>query len=105
MDQDKALLEEVSYENDILKKSLEENKQEIGISKNVITQDKALLEEVYYNNSILQQQQQDPNEEIERLKKEIQVGKNRIKELWRTNCEQLTEFDQTLMDREGNCSL
>ena len=23
-----------------------------------------------------------------------------IKELWQTNCEQLTEFDQTLLDRE-----
>ena len=57
------------------------------------------MEEVYYKNNILQQQQQDANEEIERLKKEIQVGKNRIKKLWGTNCEQLTEFDQTLLER------
>ena len=100
MDQDKALLEEVSCENKILKECLEEKKQELGILNNVITQDKALLEEVYYKNEILQQQQQDANEEIERLKKEIQVGKNRIKELWRTNCEQLAEFDQTLLEKE-----
>ena len=30
----------------------------------------------------------------------MQVGKNRIEELWRTNCEQLTEFDQGLLVRE-----
>ena len=53
MDQDKALLEEVSYENNILKECLEEKKHELGILKNVITQDKALLEEVYYKNNIL----------------------------------------------------
>ena len=100
MDQDKALLEEVSCENKILKECLEEKKQELGILNNVITQDKGLLEEVYYKNNVLQQQQQDANEEIERLKKEIQVGKNRIKELWRTNCEQLAEFDQTLLEKE-----
>ena len=34
------------------------------------------------------------------MNKEMQVGKNRIKELWRTNCEQLTEFDQALLVRE-----
>ena len=75
-------------------------KQELGILKNAITQVKVLLEEVHYKNNILQQQQQYANEEIERLNKAIQVGKNRIKELWRTNCEQLTKFDQTLLDSE-----
>ena len=50
MDQDKALLEEVSCENKILKECLEEKKQELGIL-----------------NYILQRQQQDANEEIERL--------------------------------------
>ena len=100
MHQDKVLLEEVSCENKILKECLEEKKEELSILNNVITQDKALLEEVYYKNTILQRQQRDANEEIERLKKEIQVGKNRIKELWRTNCEQLAEFDQTLLERE-----
>ena len=44
MDQDKALLEEVSCENKILKECLEEKKQELGILNNVITQDKALLD-------------------------------------------------------------
>ena len=39
MDQDKALLEEVSCENKILKECLEEKKQELGILNNVITQD------------------------------------------------------------------
>ena len=34
------------------------------------------------------------------MNKEMQVGKNRIKELWRTNCAQLTEFDQGLLVRE-----
>ena len=48
VDQNKALLEEVSCENDILKECLEEKKQELGILKNVTTQDKTLLEEVYY---------------------------------------------------------
>ena len=48
MGQDKALQEEVSCENNILKECLEEKKQELGILKNVITQDKALLEEIYY---------------------------------------------------------
>ena len=86
------MLEEVSCENNILKECLEEKEQELDILKDVITQNKALLEEVYYKNNILQQQQQHANEEIER---KIQVGKNRIKELWRTNCDQLTEFDQS----------
>ena len=48
VDQNIALLEEVSCENDILKECLEEKKQELGILKNVTTQDKTLLEEVYY---------------------------------------------------------
>ena len=39
MDQDKALLEEVSCENKILKECLEEKKQELGILNDVITQD------------------------------------------------------------------
>ena len=86
------MLEEVSYENNILKECLEEEEQELDILKNFITQNKALLEEVYYKNNLLQQQQQHANEEIER---KIQVGKNRIKKLWRTNCDQLTEFDQS----------
>ena len=39
MDQDKALLEQVSCENEILKECLEEKRQELGILNNVITQD------------------------------------------------------------------
>ena len=48
----------------------------------------------------MQQQQQHAYEETEKLNKKIQVRKNRIKELWWTNCEQLTEYDQTLLDRK-----
>ena len=40
------------------------------------------------------------NEEKERLNKAVQTGKVRIKELWRINCEQLTEFDQILLTKE-----
>ena len=75
MDQNKALLEQVSCENNMLKECLEEKKQELGILKNVITQDKVLLEEIYYKNVVLQQQQQDAKEEIAKLNKEIQVWK------------------------------
>ena len=71
MDRNKALLEEVSCENNILKECLEDETKNVEDCYHswVITIFKALLEEIHYTNYILQQQQQHANEEIERLNK------------------------------------
>ena len=84
-------------ETNLLRQSLEEREKELGVLMHIMAQDKVLLDELGHRNEILQQHS---NEEIERLNKAVQVGKVRIKELWRINCEQLTEFDQILLTKE-----
>ena len=87
-------------ETNLLRQGLEEREKELGVLKHIMAQDKVLIDELGHRNEILQQQQQHSNEEIERLNKAAQAGKVRIKELWRINCEQLTEFDQILSTKE-----
>ena len=90
----------VIEEMNLLRQNLKEREQELGVLKHIMAQEKVLLDELGHRNEILQQQQQHSNEEKERLNKAVQTGKVRIKELWRINCEQLTEFDQILLTKE-----
>ena len=88
----------VIEEMNLLRQNLKEREQELGVLKHIMAQEKVLLDELGHRNETLQQQHS--NEEKERLNKVVQAGKVRIKELWRINCEQLTEFDQILLIKE-----
>ena len=45
-------------------------------------------------------QQQFAVQEIERLDKELEARKSSVKELWKTNREQLNEFDQAMLAKD-----
>ena len=45
-------------------------------------------------------QQQFAVQEIERLNKELEARKSSVKDLWKTNCEQLNEFDQAMLAKD-----
>ena len=81
-------------ETNLLRQRLEDREKELGVLKHIMAQDKVLLDKLGHRNEILQQQQQHSNREA------VQAGKVKIKELWRINCKQLTEFDQTLLTKE-----
>ena len=61
---------------------------------------KDITEELMDKVEMLQQQQQFAVQEIERLNKELEARKSSVKDLWKTNCEQLNEFDQAMLVKD-----
>ena len=74
--------------------------QDLNVLKDTLAKERALTEKLISKVEILQQQQQLAAEEIERLTREMETRKSRIKELWKTNCEQLNEFDCAMLAKD-----
>ena len=89
-------MEELQY----LKLCLGEKQSELDAVKQALDREKSISEELLSQNKSLQQQQQLMATENRRLTEELQARKDRIKQLWQTNCEQLKEFDQSLLSKE-----
>jgi len=74
--------------------------QDLNVLKDTLAQERALMENLIGKVEILQQQQQLAAEETETLTRELEMRKSRIKEHWKTNCEQLNEFDCAMLSKD-----
>ena len=74
--------------------------QELDAKEQDLNVLKDITEELMGKVEMLQQQQQLATQEIEIFNKELEARKSSVKELWKTNCEQLNEFDQAMLAKD-----